>query len=406
MRYRTPIVEGANHGAKITAATSGPLSSPGQKSRFVAVGSLLVLLLAFLLTGSSPAWGASQIPVPGQVTMVDLGAKECIPCQMMAPILVELEQEYRGRAAIIFIDVWENPAAARHFGVRTIPTQIFYDREGREVYRHVGFMGKSAISQRIDRMLGGATPAPGVVKPTGRTASLLERLVVEVNRWLTGTFALALLGSFIWGMISVLFSPCHLAAIPLIIAYVGGQNQLVAGRQAAQYAALFSFGLFLTIAMVGVVTVLLGRMLGDVGPYWTILVGLILLWLAVDMLGFNRCSLPGGGLLAKLRIKGAPGALVLGLAYGILSGTCTFGFIAPLLAVASIQGEIAAGIMLITFYAVGHCLPIAIAGGSTARIKRLIEARSLQQGSIWLRRLAGVTILALGLYFILRPFIQ
>ena len=363
------------------------------------------LLLSLLLVVSLPAWGAMQAPVPGQVTMVDLGAKECIPCQMMAPILVELEEEYQGRAAIIFIDVWENPAAAGRFGIRAIPTQIFYDRNGHEVYRHVGFMGKSAIAQRLDQLLGDSAPAPASARSSERESGLLERLFAEVNRWMTGTLVMALLGSFLWGMISVLFSPCHLAAIPLIIAYVGGQNQLVEGRRAAHYAALFSFGLFLTIAMVGVITVLLGRMLGDVGPYWTILVGLILLWVAADMLGLNRCSLPGGGLMAKLRIKGAPGALVLGLAYGILSGTCTFGFIAPLLAVVSVQGEVISGITLITAYAVGHCLPIAIAGGSTARIKRLIEARSLQQGSIWLRRLAGIMILVLGVYFILRPFI-
>ncbi|MDF1615331.1 thioredoxin family protein [Desulfurivibrio dismutans] len=57
--------------------------------------------------------------------MVDLGTNECIPCKLMAPILVEREEEYRGRAAIIFIDVWDPPAAARPFGISTIPTQIF-----------------------------------------------------------------------------------------------------------------------------------------------------------------------------------------------------------------------------------------------------------------------------------------
>lgn len=366
-----------------------------------------ILLLVLLLVAGFPTWGAAQIPVPGTVTMVDLGAKSCVPCQLMAPILAELEEEYRGRAAIIFIDVWENPEAAGPFGISIIPTQIFYDREGREVYRHVGFLGKEPIVQRLEALLAGTEFSPPA--PTGKSErenGLLERMFVQVNHWMTGTFGLALLGSFAWGAISVLFSPCHLASIPLIIAYVGGQNQLVGGRQAARYAALFSFGLFLTIAMVGVITVLLGRMLGDVGPYWTILVGLILLWVAADMLGFKRCALPGGGLLGKLKIKGAPGALILGLAYGVLSGTCTFGFIAPLLAVVSVQGEVVAGIALITAYAVGHCLPIAVAGGSTARIKRLVEDRSLQQGGAWLRRLAGVVILALGIYFIIRPFIQ
>lgn len=65
-----------------------------------------------------------QVPVKGMVTMVDLGAKSCIPCKMMAPILERMEKRYAGKAAIIFLDVWKDPAPARHFGIRAIPTQI------------------------------------------------------------------------------------------------------------------------------------------------------------------------------------------------------------------------------------------------------------------------------------------
>jgi thioredoxin 1 len=93
------------------------------------------------------------VPVTGMVTMVDLGAKSCIPCKMMAPILVELEKEYRGRAAVVFIDVREDYDAARKFGIRAIPTQIFYDKSGREVSRHEGFMDKKAISAKLNQLL-------------------------------------------------------------------------------------------------------------------------------------------------------------------------------------------------------------------------------------------------------------
>ena len=79
------------------------------------------------------------------VTMVDLGAKKCIPCKMMAPILEELTKEYQGRAAVLFIDVWENPDAGQKFNLRSIPTQIFYDAQGKEISRHEGFMDKAAI---------------------------------------------------------------------------------------------------------------------------------------------------------------------------------------------------------------------------------------------------------------------
>lgn len=93
-----------------------------------------------------------SIPVPGTVTMVDLGAKSCIPCKMMAPILEELKKEYEGRAAILFIDVWKNNDAAKEFGIKAIPTQIFYDDQGREHMRHVGFMDKESIVAVLEKL--------------------------------------------------------------------------------------------------------------------------------------------------------------------------------------------------------------------------------------------------------------
>ena len=90
--------------------------------------------------------GAPQVvPIPGRVTMLDLGAHKCIPCKMMAPVIKDLSAEYDGRAAIVFIDVWENREIPSLFNIRTIPTQIFYDVYGKEVYRHEGFMDKAAI---------------------------------------------------------------------------------------------------------------------------------------------------------------------------------------------------------------------------------------------------------------------
>ena len=77
--------------------------------------------------------------------LVDLGAGKCIPCKMMAPILVELRKDYAGRMEVVFIDVWENPDAGQPYGIEVIPTQIFYNAEGKELFRHVGFFGKEDI---------------------------------------------------------------------------------------------------------------------------------------------------------------------------------------------------------------------------------------------------------------------
>lgn len=97
--------------------------------------------------------GAPQsVPIPGKVTMVDLGAHKCIPCKMMAPIIKELSVDYDGRAAIVFIDVWEHPNVPQQFGIRTIPTQIFYDAEGNEQFRHEGFLDKESIVEKLKEL--------------------------------------------------------------------------------------------------------------------------------------------------------------------------------------------------------------------------------------------------------------
>ncbi|WP_085103801.1 cytochrome c biogenesis protein CcdA [Desulfovibrio gilichinskyi] len=222
---------------------------------------------------------------------------------------------------------------------------------------------------------------------------------------MTGGTALAALGCFFWGVVSVLFSPCHLASIPLIVGYVGGQKELVKGKKAALYATIFTAGLFITIALIGMICALLGRMLGDVGPYWTVLVGLVLIWVALDMLGVSGCSI-SGGLMSKLKVKGKSGAFVLGLAYGVLSGSCTFGFIAPILAVITVQNQIFTGIVYIVLFGIGHCIPIVIAGGSASLVQKMLLNQSWQRGGIFFRRLAGILIASMGVYFVIQPFMN
>lgn len=234
---------------------------------------------------------------------------------------------------------------------------------------------------------------------------MFDQFLITINQWMTGGVSLAAAGCFVWGMVSVLFSPCHLASIPLIIGYVGGQEKMVHPRQAGVYSILFTSGLFLTIALIGIICALLGRMLGDVGNYWQILIGAVLVWVALGMLGVEKCSM-SGSLLYRLNLKGMPGAFFLGLAYGVLSGSCTFGFIAPILAIITVQEKVVTGIIFIVLFAVGHCLPIVIAGSSTAAVKKLLENSTWGGAGQWFRKIAGTTIAALGVYFIVTPFIN
>jgi thioredoxin 1 len=127
-----------------------------QRTPKAPVGTILGILCLFLaITLFAPAAKAEEpplVPVPGKVTMVDIGAKKCIPCKMMAPIMAELEKEYKDKAAIVFIDVWENPAAGKQYRIQLIPTQIFYTAEGKEVLRHEGFMDKAAIVAELEKL--------------------------------------------------------------------------------------------------------------------------------------------------------------------------------------------------------------------------------------------------------------
>lgn len=233
----------------------------------------------------------------------------------------------------------------------------------------------------------------------------MDQILLTINEWMSGGLFIAAVGCLLWGVISVALSPCHMASIPLIVSYVAGQSKALKARDAAFYAVIFSVGLFISIAMVGIACSLLGRMLGEVGPYWTILVGAILIWVALDMMGVSRCSM-SGSLMGRIKIKGLLGAFVLGLAYGVLSGSCTFGFIAPILAIITIQQKIVTGILYIILFGIGHCIPIAIAGSSTAKVRKLLENSSFHEGSQWFRKCAGAAIGVLGLYFVIRPFVE
>lgn len=125
------------------------------------IGSLLGIICLLLICSVSFSKEITTefnaIPVKGTVTMIDLGAHKCIPCKMMAPIIEKLEKDYAGKADIVFIDVWQNREQAQRFKISGIPTQIFFDKDGKEIYRHTGFMDEASIVKQLTSM---GVPAP------------------------------------------------------------------------------------------------------------------------------------------------------------------------------------------------------------------------------------------------------
>ena len=117
-------------------------------SRLVIVGALVLAVavtVALRRDNPSPQSGSPVSAVAALPRLVDLGADNCIPCKAMAPILVELRQEYAGRLRVDFIDVNKFPDQAEPFNIYAIPTQVFFDPSGRELYRHLGFFSKDDI---------------------------------------------------------------------------------------------------------------------------------------------------------------------------------------------------------------------------------------------------------------------
>jgi len=116
--------------------------------------SLLMIFMVLMLANSSFA-AKKEIPVKGMVTMVDVGSTTCIPCKMMEPVMKNLRHDYMDRAAIIFVNINKDDSAARTFKIRAIPTQIFYDQNGVEKWRHEGFLNQETCVQKIDELLKG-----------------------------------------------------------------------------------------------------------------------------------------------------------------------------------------------------------------------------------------------------------
>ncbi len=134
----------------------------------VAVFTLMFLYTAQQQSLDQASWEElPQIPAPGQVTMVNMGSASCLPCRMMQPFLEELKVEYENKAKIAFIDVWKHTEYGQIFEITTIPTQIFFDHQGIEIFRHQGFLDKTSIVNIVEELL--EKQEAGAQSPAGPT---------------------------------------------------------------------------------------------------------------------------------------------------------------------------------------------------------------------------------------------
>ena len=121
-------------------------------NRTIIVGMTAVFLMVVFLVNAAYSEDYSKIPEKGKFTLIDLGAATCIPCKMMAPVLEKVKKRFAGKAEVIVIDIRYNRDQIQRFQLRAIPTQVFFDREGKEVYRHLGFLDENAIVEQFAKM--------------------------------------------------------------------------------------------------------------------------------------------------------------------------------------------------------------------------------------------------------------
>jgi cytochrome c-type biogenesis protein len=202
---------------------------------------------------------------------------------------------------------------------------------------------------------------------------MLEALFTWVTKLLSGHPLLGLLGAFIWGILGILLSPCHLASIPLIVGFISQQDKLTT-RKAFGISLAFALGILSTIALIGVATSLLGRMMGDIGRWSDYLVAGIFVLVGLYLLGIIKLELPGAA-NAKARGKGVWAGFLLGLLFGLALGPCTFAYMAPILAIvlAKSSSSLVYGIPLLLAYGLGHCAVIVFAGTFTRVIENYLH---------------------------------
>ncbi|MBU2567876.1 MAG: cytochrome c biogenesis protein CcdA [Bacteroidota bacterium] len=219
---------------------------------------------------------------------------------------------------------------------------------------------------------------------------------------LESTAVIAILASFIWGILSILLSPCHLSSIPLIVGFIDGQGRSSVKRSFL-LATLFSTGILVTISVIGAITGLIGRMLGDIGPYGNYLVAFIMFIIGLYFLEIINIPFFNPSFHAGFKMKGLFASFILGLVFGVAIGPCTFAYMAPMLGVVLkiASTNFIYSLTLILFYAAGHCSVIILAGTFTGIVQEYLNWNEKSKGAVILKKICGALVTIGAVYLLL-----
>lgn len=233
---------------------------------------------------------------------------------------------------------------------------------------------------------------------------MLVKLFDLLTVGLYSHYFIALIVAFIWGVLSVILSPCHISSIPLLVAYIGGQKKLSI-KKAFTFSLFFSLGLLLTLGLLGLITALTGRILGDIGVVsniFLIIVAFIFFTFGLNFLGI----LPEIELLKNYPIikKGRIFTVFLmGLIFGIVLGPCTFGFMAPVLAIvfSTATRNLIFSIFIMLLFAIGHCSFLILAGTFTKIVQKYLNWDEKTKISTITKKIFGSIMILISIYLTL-----
>jgi len=229
---------------------------------------------------------------------------------------------------------------------------------------------------------------------------VMEKIFIVLTGAVEGTPAIALGASFLWGVLSLVLSPCHLSSIPLIVGFIDEQGR-TSPKRAFCTASVFSSGIMISIGLIGLVTAMAGRMMGDVGRYGNYFVAFIFFLVGLHLVGVIPMPWSGPGNI-NMKRRGLLAAFILGVVFGVALGPCTFAYMAPML---SITFQLSAtkiwyGVLLLLAYAVGHCSIIVLAGTFTEAVQNYLNWNERSMGARIVKIVCGVLVICGGIYLV------
>lgn len=229
---------------------------------------------------------------------------------------------------------------------------------------------------------------------------MIETLFNSLSEMLYGNMYLALASAFLWGILSVILSPCHIASIPLIVGFIGNQGTRKISKNAV-ISSLYSAGILLSLVIIGFATILLGRIAGDLGIIPNVIVSVLMITIGLYLAGFirlkfmdNACKVPA------LKNRGLFAAFSLGLIIGLAVGPCTFAYLAPVLGISFslAKTNILFAVLLVSMYAIGHCLVIIAGGTFIPAVQSFLNWSDKSKGLIIVKKVCGIIVILAGIY--------